>query len=73
MTASPIPILAALIGQDLKGQDPSWAQAAGSAIATPEDITRWVRLLFQGNVLADTERDGHRPARWAAHAHPAMD
>jgi len=56
MTASPTPILAALVGQDLKHQDPSWAQAAGSAISTPEDITRWVRLLFQGDVLAAAER-----------------
>jgi D-alanyl-D-alanine carboxypeptidase len=56
MTASPTPILAGLVGQDLKRQDPSWAQGAGAAIATPEDVTRWVRLLFQGNVLADAER-----------------
>jgi D-alanyl-D-alanine carboxypeptidase len=56
MTASPSPILATLVGQDLKFQDPSWAQGAGSAIATPEDVTRWVRLLFQGNVLGDAER-----------------
>jgi D-alanyl-D-alanine carboxypeptidase len=56
MTASPTPILASLVGQDLKFQDPSWAQGAGAAVATPEDVTRWVRLLFQGNVLGEAER-----------------
>jgi D-alanyl-D-alanine carboxypeptidase len=56
MKAAPTPILAALVGQDLKRQDPSWAQGAGSAVATPEDVTRWVRLLFQGDVLGDAER-----------------
>jgi D-alanyl-D-alanine carboxypeptidase len=56
MTASPTPILDNLVGQDLKYQDPSWAQGAGSAVATPEDITRWVRLLFQGDMLKASER-----------------
>jgi D-alanyl-D-alanine carboxypeptidase len=56
MTAAPTPILASLVGRDLKLQDPSWAQGAGAAVATPEDVTRWVRLLFQGNVLRDAER-----------------
>ena len=56
MTASPTPILAALVGQDLKRQDPSWAQGAGSAISTPEDVTRWVRSLFQSDVLGAPER-----------------
>jgi CubicO group peptidase (beta-lactamase class C family) len=56
MTASPTPILNNLVGQDLKYQDPSWAQGAGAAVATPEDITRWVRLLFQGGVLAPAQR-----------------
>ena len=44
------------IGMDLKFQDLSWAQAAGGAVATPEDVTRWARLLFQGPVLSDAER-----------------
>jgi D-alanyl-D-alanine carboxypeptidase len=56
MAASQTPILNGFIGQDLKRQDMSWAQGAGAAIATPEDVTRWVRLLFQGNVLGDAER-----------------
>jgi D-alanyl-D-alanine carboxypeptidase len=56
MPASPTPILAGFVGQDLKDQDMSWAQGAGAAIATPEDVTRWVRLLFQGNVLGEAER-----------------
>ena len=49
-------ILAPIVGVDLRLQDPSWAQAAGAAIATPEDVTRWVRLLFQGDVLGEAER-----------------
>jgi D-alanyl-D-alanine carboxypeptidase len=57
MTASPSPILNSLVGVDLKRQDPSWAQGAGAAVATPEDVTRWVRLLFEGNVLGDAERN----------------
>jgi D-alanyl-D-alanine carboxypeptidase len=56
MTASPTPILAGLVGLDLKRQDMSWAPGAGAAIATPEDVARWVRLLFQGDVLHDAER-----------------
>jgi D-alanyl-D-alanine carboxypeptidase len=56
MPASPTPILAGFVGQDLKDQDMSWAQGAGAAIATPEDVTRWVRLLFQGDVLGEAER-----------------
>jgi D-alanyl-D-alanine carboxypeptidase len=56
MAASPSPILDSFVGQDLKDQDPSWAGAAGAAVATPEDVTRWVRLLFQGNVMAAAER-----------------
>ena len=57
MTAAPAPVLDNIVGQDLKYQDPSWAQGAGSAVATPEDITRWVRLLFQGDILNASERN----------------
>jgi D-alanyl-D-alanine carboxypeptidase len=56
MMVAPTPILAGLVGQDLKRQDQSWAAGAGAAVATPEDVTRWVRLLFQGDVLGDGER-----------------
>ncbi len=56
MAAAPAPILDNLVGPDLKYQDPSWAQGAGAAVATPEDVTRWVRLLFQGDVLSASQR-----------------
>jgi len=56
MTAAPAPVLDDIVGQDLKYQDPSWAQGAGSAVATPEDVTRWVRLLFQGDIIAAAQR-----------------
>ena len=56
MTAVPSPIIKALVGVDMRLQDPSWAQSAGAAVATPEDVTRWVRLLFQGDELAEAER-----------------
>jgi D-alanyl-D-alanine carboxypeptidase len=49
-------ILAPLYGIDLKEQDPSWAMGAGAAIATPENVTRWARLLFTGDVLNDARR-----------------
>jgi len=49
-------ILKPLYGVDLRDQDPSWAMGAGAAIATPEDVTQWARLLFTGDVLSDTER-----------------
>lgn len=49
-------ILKPLYGVDLRDQDPSWAMGAGAAIATPEDVTDWARLLFTGDVLSDAER-----------------
>jgi len=49
-------ILKPLYGVDLRDQDPSWAMGAGAAIATPEDVTHWARLLFTGDVLSDAER-----------------
>jgi D-alanyl-D-alanine carboxypeptidase len=49
-------ILDPLYGIDLKAQDPSWARGAGAAIATPEDVTRWVRLLYTGDVLTEAQR-----------------
>lgn len=56
MTESPSPILDSFVGVDLLRQDPSWAQGAGGAVATPEDVTRWVRLLFQSDMLQPAER-----------------
>lgn len=40
-----------LLGQDISGFSLGWAQGAGGMIGTPEDLTKWVRALFEGNVL----------------------
>jgi D-alanyl-D-alanine carboxypeptidase len=43
--------LAPLLGKDISGFSLGWAQGAGGMIATPEDLTKWVRGLFEGSVL----------------------
>lgn len=48
--------LAPLIGDDMKTNDMSWAGAAGGIVARPEDVTRWVRALYQGDILAAKQR-----------------
>jgi D-alanyl-D-alanine carboxypeptidase len=48
--------LAALLGRDVKPFSASWAQAAGGIVSSPSDLTRWVRALYQGTVLAPTQR-----------------
>lgn len=45
------PGLSKLLGQDISGFSLGWTQAAGGMIATPDDFTKWVRALFEGNVL----------------------
>ena len=45
------PGLAKLLGQDTKDFSLGWTQAAGGIIATPQDLTTWVRDLFESNVL----------------------
>ena len=45
------PALTKLLGQDTSRFSLGWAQAAGGMISTPEDLTKWVRALFEGNVL----------------------
>lgn len=40
-----------LLGKDASGFSLGWAQGAGGMISTPEDLTKWVRALFEGNVL----------------------
>ena len=45
------PGLAKLLGRDTKDFSLGWTQAAGGIIATPQDMTTWVRDLFEGNVL----------------------
>lgn len=47
---------ASLIGQDMRLMDMSWAGAAGAIVSTPEDVTRWSRALFKGDLLAPKQR-----------------
>jgi D-alanyl-D-alanine carboxypeptidase len=47
--------LKTLLGQDTSGFSLGWAQGAGGMISTPEDLTKWVRDLFEGNVLQPTQ------------------
>jgi D-alanyl-D-alanine carboxypeptidase len=48
--------LAPLLGKDMRSLSLSWAQAAGAVISTPADLTRWVRGLYEGGVLAPKQR-----------------
>ncbi len=45
------PGLAALYGRDTSTFSLGWTQAAGGVVANPEDLTIWVRALFEGQVL----------------------
>jgi D-alanyl-D-alanine carboxypeptidase len=45
------PALTKLLGKDTSLFSLGWAQAAGGIISTPEDLTKWVRALFEGKVL----------------------
>lgn len=40
-----------LIGKDVRDHSTSWAQAAGGAISTARDTTRWMRAVFGGRVV----------------------
>jgi D-alanyl-D-alanine carboxypeptidase len=48
--------MAPLLGKDFKAQDMSWGGAAGAALATPEQVTRWVRALYQSDLLTAAAR-----------------
>ena len=48
--------LNALYGKNVRDFSLSWAQGAGGIVATPEDVTRWARALFEGPLLAPTQR-----------------
>jgi len=50
------PVTEKLIGTDTSGYSLGWAQAAGGMVSTPEDLTRWVRALFEGNVLEPKQK-----------------
>jgi D-alanyl-D-alanine carboxypeptidase len=50
------PGLAKLLGRDTKDFSLGWTQGAGGMISTPEDLTTWVRDLFEGDVLAPQQK-----------------
>lgn len=50
------PVTDKLIGTDTSGYSLGWAQAAGGMLSTPEDLARWVRVLFEGNVLEPKQK-----------------
>jgi D-alanyl-D-alanine carboxypeptidase len=44
------------LGDDMRLCDMSWAGAAGGIVSMPEDVIRWVRALYKGNILAPKQR-----------------
>ena len=44
-------VLAPLMGKDMRTADISWAGPAGGIIATPRELSRWIRAVFAGKVL----------------------
>jgi D-alanyl-D-alanine carboxypeptidase len=45
-----------LLGKDMRLLSLSWTQGAGGIISTPQDVTRWVRALFESSMLAPEQR-----------------
>lgn len=52
---------APLMGRDVRDLSLSWAQAAGGAIASARDVTRWMRAVFEGRVVPPRQQ-----AEWTA-------
>jgi len=50
-----------MIGRDVRAVSPSWAQAAGGAIASARDVDRWMRAVFEGHVVPPKQQ-----AEWMA-------
>jgi D-alanyl-D-alanine carboxypeptidase len=50
------PVLEKLLGTDTKNYSLGWAQAAGGMLGTPMDLTRWIRRLFEGDVLEPKQK-----------------
>ena len=48
--------LAPLYNTDVKPYSLSWTQAAGGIVATPSDVTRWARVLYEGSILPPQQR-----------------
>jgi len=49
--------LAPLIGQDMSGENLSWAGPAGALVSTPHDLARWIRALFRLRVFPQKQLD----------------
>lgn len=49
--------LAPLLGKSTRDDSVSWMQSAGAIVSTPQDLTRWVRDLYTGPILATKQRD----------------
>lgn len=49
-------LLAPLLGRDVRNDSVSWMQAAGGIVSTMQDVSRWARGLYEGPLLADTQR-----------------
>lgn len=45
-----------LVGVDVTRTSMSWAGAAGALVSTTEDIVKWVRALFMGNLLDEGQK-----------------
>ncbi len=48
--------LAPLLGRDVSRDSVSWMQAAGGIASTPEDLTRWARLLYTRKLLPPAQQ-----------------
>jgi D-alanyl-D-alanine carboxypeptidase len=46
-----------LLNTDTSRYSLGWAQGAGGLVSTPLDLARWVRALFEGNVLARPQKE----------------
>ncbi len=40
-----------MVGRDVRAMSASWAQAAGGAVASARDVNRWMRAVFEGDVV----------------------
>jgi D-alanyl-D-alanine carboxypeptidase len=49
-------LLAPLLGRDVKNDSVSWMQGAGGIVSSMQDVSRWARALYEGQLLADKQR-----------------
>jgi D-alanyl-D-alanine carboxypeptidase len=45
-----------IYGKDVRDMTMSWAQGAGGIVSRPEDVTRWSRALYVGDLLKAQQR-----------------